>query len=188
MSEHLWLSFVVNGRKRRVNVPPMKRLLDVLREDLGLTGSKEGCGEGECGACSVLIAGRPVNSCLVPAIHADGTTIVTIEGLARRRALTPLQRQFIDKGGTQCGICTPGMLVSAAALLRACRGRVPSDPEVREALAGNLCRCTGYQKIVDAVRAAAADALPRPARRRTAAQRTADARRKSAPRRGAARR
>jgi carbon-monoxide dehydrogenase small subunit len=133
----------------------MKRLLDVLREDCALPGTKEGCGEGECGACSVLLAGRSVNSCLVPAVQADGATIVTVEGLARGNRLSALQNAFVAMGGAQCGICTPGILIAAHELLRRKRGRKPSEAEVREALAGNLCRCTGYQKIVDAVRAAA---------------------------------
>ena len=146
----------------------MKRLLDVLREDLGLSGTKEGCGEGECGACTVLVDGSPVNSCLVAAGQCEGTKIVTVEGLARGGRLSALQRAFVEMGGAQCGICTPGMLLSAHALLAAARGRVPDEEEVREALAGNLCRCTGYQKIVDAVRAAAAGSAPRarPAPRR----------------------
>jgi carbon-monoxide dehydrogenase small subunit len=152
------LAFNVNGRARRVSVPPMKRLLDVLREDCGLPGSKEGCGEGECGACSVLLNGEPVNSCLVAAGQCEGATIVTVEGLAKGARLSALQQAFVEMGGAQCGICTPGMLVTACALLRAARGRVPGEDEVREALAGNLCRCTGYQKIVDAVRAAAGGA------------------------------
>ncbi|MEO7866693.1 MAG: (2Fe-2S)-binding protein [Candidatus Eisenbacteria bacterium] len=156
MSERIAVKMTVNGKAHRVNTPPMKRLLDVLREDLRLTGTKEGCGEGECGACTVLLDGRTVNSCLVPAIHADGAKVVTVEGLAKGSTLTRLQTAFVEMGGAQCGICTPGMLVSAAALIKAAKGRVPSDPEVREALAGNLCRCTGYQRIVDAVRAAAA--------------------------------
>jgi aerobic carbon-monoxide dehydrogenase small subunit len=151
----LTLDFVVNRRRRRVRVPPMKRLLDVLREDCGLTGTKEGCGEGECGACTVLMDGVPVNSCLVPAVQADGARIVTVEGLAKGPALSVLQRAFVERGGTQCGICTPGFLVTAHALLERAKGRVPGDSEVREALAGNLCRCTGYQMIVNAVRAAA---------------------------------
>jgi carbon-monoxide dehydrogenase small subunit len=149
------LRLTVNGRLRRLSVPPMKRLLDVLREDMGLPGSKEGCGEGECGACTVLLDGEPVNSCLVAAGQCDGAKIVTVEGLARGGRLSALQRAFVDLGGAQCGICTPGMLVTSYALLRAARGRVPGEDEVREALAGNLCRCTGYQKIVEAVRAAA---------------------------------
>jgi carbon-monoxide dehydrogenase small subunit len=155
------LAFTVNGRRVRLRVPPMKRLLDVLREDAGLPGSKEGCGEGECGACTVLLNGEPVNSCLVAAGQCEDAVIVTVEGLAREGGLTALQRAFVELGGAQCGICTPGMLVSSYALLRAARGRVPSDDEVREALAGNLCRCTGYQKIVEAVRAAARRAAVR---------------------------
>jgi carbon-monoxide dehydrogenase small subunit len=155
MSPRVTLTFTVNRRRRRVAVPPMKRLLDVLREDCRLPGTKEGCGEGECGACTVLIDGRAVNSCLVPAVQADGAAILTVEGLAGGPRLTALQRAFVVMGGAQCGICTPGILISAHELLRRAHGRVPADPEVREALAGNLCRCTGYQKIVDAVRAAA---------------------------------
>jgi len=168
MSTVLTLDFTVNGKKRRVRVPPMKRLLDVLREDCGLTGTKEGCGEGECGACTVLMDGVPVNSCLVPASQAGGARIVTVEGLAKGPALSVLQRAFVERGGTQCGICTPGILVTAHALLQRAKGRVPGDEEVRVALAGNLCRCTGYQMIVNAVRAAAretkASARKRPAR------------------------
>ncbi len=149
------LRLTVNGRRRALRVPPMKRLLDVLREDCGLAGTKEGCGEGECGACSVLMDGRTVNSCLVAAAQAEGARVVTVEGLARDARLSALQRAFIDAGAAQCGICTPGMLITAVELLRRARGRVPAEGEVREALAGNLCRCTGYQKIVDAVRGAA---------------------------------
>jgi carbon-monoxide dehydrogenase small subunit len=167
------LRFTVNGAARRVRVPPMKRLLDVLREDCGLTGTKEGCGEGECGACTVLMDGRAVNSCLVPAVQADGAKLVTVEGLARGRRLSALQEAMVARGGTQCGICTPGILVTAHELLARRRG-VPSAAEVREALAGNLCRCTGYQKIVEAVRAAAEPrvrAAARPARARQRAAR-----------------
>jgi carbon-monoxide dehydrogenase small subunit len=156
----------VNGRARRVSVPPMKRLLDVLREDCALTGSKEGCGEGECGACSVLMNGAPVNSCLVAAAQCEGARIITVEGLARGETLSRLQQKFVEMGAAQCGICTPGMLIASVALLEASRGRVPDEETVREALAGNLCRCTGYQKIVDAVRAAARPDRPdRPAAR-----------------------
>ena len=155
------LALTVNGRRRRVRVPALKRLLDVLRDECGLTGTKEGCGEGECGACTVLLDGRAVNSCLVPAIHAAGARVVTVEGLAPGRRLSGLQQAFVELGGAQCGICTPGMLISAHELIARSKRRVPSEDEVREALAGNLCRCTGYQKIVDAVRAAAA---PRQAR------------------------
>jgi aerobic-type carbon monoxide dehydrogenase small subunit (CoxS/CutS family) len=155
MSAVLTLDLTVNGKRRRVRVPPMKRLLDVLREDCGLTGTKEGCGEGECGACTVLMDGMPVNSCLVPAVQVAGVKIVTVEGLAKGPALSVLQRAFVERGGTQCGSCTPGILVTAHALLQRTRGRVPGAGEVRVALAGNLCRCTGYQMIVNAVRAAA---------------------------------
>jgi carbon-monoxide dehydrogenase small subunit len=154
MTPLVTIQVTVNGRRRRLRVPPMKRLLDVLREDAGLTGTKEGCGEGECGACSVLMDGHSVCSCLVPAVQADGARVVTVEGLAPGRRLTALQQAFLDLGGAQCGICTPGMLVTSMELLRRTRGRVPTEDEVRAALAGNLCRCTGYQKIVDAVRAA----------------------------------
>lgn len=149
----------VNGAPRELDVPPMRRLLDVLREDLGLTGTKEGCGEGECGACSVRIDGEVVNSCLVAVGQVEGQAITTVEGLAPAvdsgapPALTPLQRAFIDLGAAQCGICTPGMLLAADDLLA--RNPAPSRLEIRTAIAGNLCRCTGYQKIVDAVALAA---------------------------------
>jgi carbon-monoxide dehydrogenase small subunit len=155
----------------------MKRLLDVLRQDCGLTGTKEGCGEGECGACTVLIDGLSVNSCLVPAIHADGRRVVTVEGLAHGHRLSALQSAMIEMGGAQCGICTPGILMAAHELLARMRGRVPSEDEVREAIAGNLCRCTGYQKIVDAVRAAAQKGT----RRVRQASRKAGARARRAP-------
>src|SRR5262249_48900424 len=121
-------------------------------EDCGLTGTKEGCGEGECGACSVLIDGRSVCSCLMPATQAEGARVTTVEGLAGGATLTALQRAFVEHGAAQCGSCTPGMLITPVELLDRVKGRVPGEEEVREALAGNLCRCTGYQKIVDAVR------------------------------------
>ncbi len=136
----------VNGKKRKLDAPPMKRLLDALREDLGLTGTKEGCGEGECGACTVLIDGEPVNSCLVPVCQAEGKKIVTVEGLGRGKKLSKLQKAFLDCGGAQCGACTPGMLVAASVL-----PKKSSREEIAQALAGNLCRCTGYVKIFDAV-------------------------------------
>jgi len=164
------LRLTVNGRAASVSVPPMKRLLDVLRQDLSLTGSKEGCGEGECGACSVLLDGVLVNSCLVPAVQCDGRRVTTVEGLGHGAALGVLQRAFVEFGGAQCGICTPGMLVAAHALIAANPGRVPRDAEVRDALAGNLCRCTGYQKIVDAVRAAAREQGARPSKPRAGAR------------------
>ena len=147
------LVFNVNGSDRSAEVFPLKRLLDVLREDLQLTGSKEGCGEGECGACSVILDGELVNSCLIPACQAQGARVLTIEGLAQDGRLTPLQRAFIDRGGAQCGICTPGMIVAAHCFLES--GKAPTDLNVREAIAGNLCRCTGYAKIVDAIQLAA---------------------------------
>jgi aerobic-type carbon monoxide dehydrogenase small subunit (CoxS/CutS family) len=140
------LKLKVNGGKHTVDVPPMKRLLDTLREDLRLTGAKEGCGEGECGACTVLVDGEPVNSCLVPTCQVAGRKITTIEGLADEGRLHRLQRAFLECGAAQCGICTPGMILAAAALPRR-----PSLEEIREGLAGNLCRCTGYAKIYDAV-------------------------------------
>ena len=127
----------------------MTRLLDVLRTDLHLTGLKEGCGEGECGACSILLDGRLVNSCLVPLLHADGAVIVTIEGVAQGERLHAVQEAFITSGGAQCGICTPGMVLAAVSLLE--RNTDPSEAEVRAGLAGNLCRCTGYMRIFEAV-------------------------------------
>ena len=168
MKPSITLTMNVNGRARRVRVPPMKRLLDVLREDCGLTGSKEGCGEGECGACTVMLDGRPVNACLVPAVHADGAKVVTVEGLAKGERLSALQTTFVEMGGSQCGMCTPGMLVAAVAVLRDAKGRVPTDHEVRNGLSGTLCRCTGYQKIVDAVIAAAVPAKAKVTPRRAA--------------------
>ena len=137
----------VNGTSRRLNVHPMKRVLDVLREDLGLTGTKEGCGEGECGACTVLIDGVPVNSCLVPAAHLDGVVIETIEGVASAHKLHPLQEAFVVEGGAQCGICTPGMIMASLQL-----PRNAATARIQEALAGNLCRCTGYEAIYRAVK------------------------------------
>ena len=147
--------FSVNGDEVTLEVPGMRRLLDALREDLGLTGTKEGCGEGECGACSVLIDGEVVDSCLVPVSQVDGTSVMTVEGLATDGRLDALQEAFLQHGGAQCGICTPGMLMSARAYLD--QGGAPVDEDIREAIAGNLCRCTGYTKIIDAIAAAAAE-------------------------------
>jgi carbon-monoxide dehydrogenase small subunit len=143
------MRFILNGRPVSVDAPGSRRLLDVLREDLGLTGTKEGCGEGECGACSVLIDGLVVNSCLVAAGQAEGCEVVTVEGLAAGDELSPLQRAFVERGAAQCGICTPGMLLAAHALLQ--ENPRPSADDVRVGLAGNLCRCTGYTKIIEAV-------------------------------------
>jgi carbon-monoxide dehydrogenase small subunit len=153
------IRLLVNGAPAEVDVPGMRRLLDVLREDLGLTGTKEGCGEGECGACSVILDGQLVDACLVPISQVDGSTVRTVEGLARRpagetdRELDELQRAFLETGGAQCGICTPGMLMAARSYLDA--GGGPDEDAIREAIAGNLCRCTGYTKIIDAIAMAA---------------------------------
>jgi carbon-monoxide dehydrogenase small subunit len=148
------IDFIVNDEKRTVEVPPMKRLLDVLREDLQLAGTKEGCGEGECGSCSVRMNGELVNSCLVPVLQAQGTRVQTVEGLARDGELHPLQQAFLSCGGAQCGICTPGMLMAATHLLA--KNPNPNMAEIREGLAGNLCRCTGFARIFESVVAAAA--------------------------------
>jgi carbon-monoxide dehydrogenase small subunit len=143
------LEFTVNGVRRSLEVDPALRLVDVLRDRLDLTGTKEGCGEGECGACTVLLGGRAVNSCLVLALQVQDQEVVTIEGLSKDGQLDPLQQAFIDEGAIQCGYCSPGMLMSSKALLS--RVPHPSEPEIRTAIAGNLCRCTGYEKIVRAV-------------------------------------
>ncbi len=146
--------FNVNGSDVALEVPGMRRLLDALREDLGLTGTKEGCGEGECGACSVIIDGAVVDACLIPVCQVDGSTVQTVEGLAGTDgAMDPLQTAFLEHGGAQCGICTPGMLMAARAYLDA--GGAPVEDDIREAIAGNLCRCTGYTKIIDSIAAAA---------------------------------
>jgi len=142
--------FTVNGVVVNLDVPGMRRLLDALREDLGLTGTKEGCGEGECGACSVLVDGEVVDSCLVPVCQVDGASVMTVEGLAPAGTdLGVLQRSFLEAGGAQCGICTPGMLMAAQAYLDA--GGGTDEEQIRTAIAGNLCRCTGYTKIIDAI-------------------------------------
>jgi carbon-monoxide dehydrogenase small subunit len=156
----------VNGTPAEVEAPGMRRLLDVLREDLGLTGTKEGCGEGECGACSVLLDGLVVDACLVPLCQVAGTSVETVEGLAETDGMNVLQTAFLETGGAQCGICTPGMLMAGEAFLAS--GASPTEEAVREAIAGNLCRCTGYTKIIDAIvlaaeRRTAADASEPPA-------------------------
>jgi carbon-monoxide dehydrogenase small subunit len=163
--------FTVNGDPVELDVPGMRRLLDVVREDLALTGTKEGCGEGECGACTVLLDGIPVDACLVPVCQVDGSAVMTVEGLAPRdvptggttlvptpalpaaAALDPLQAAFLETGAAQCGICTPGMLMAARAYLDADGG--PDEDAIRDAIAGNLCRCTGYTKIIEAIALAA---------------------------------
>jgi len=141
--------FLVNGEPTELDVPGMRRLLDVLREDLALTGTKEGCGEGECGACSVLLDGAVVDACLVPVSQADGASVQTVEGLAVEGRMNVLQAAFLETGGAQCGICTPGMLMAGMAFLAS--GADATEKNVREAIAGNLCRCTGYTKIVEAI-------------------------------------
>jgi carbon-monoxide dehydrogenase small subunit len=148
-AEKIAIHCTVNGKPVLLHAYPMARLLDVLREELRLTGTKEGCGEGECGACSVMIDGELVNSCLVPALQAEGTTIRTIEGVAQSDQLHAVQEAFLTHGGAQCGICTPGMILAAVNLLE--RVPNPTEAEIRNSLAGNLCRCTGYMKIFEAV-------------------------------------
>jgi carbon-monoxide dehydrogenase small subunit len=150
----------VNGIRYPVELDPGRTLLSVLRDDLGLTGSKEGCDDSECGACMVLLDGRPVNSCSFLALQTEGRSITTVEGLSEDGELHPLQRAFLEAGGVQCGFCTPGMLISATALLA--RNPRPTDEEIRAGLAGNLCRCTGYNPIVAAVRNAAAEMAGEP--------------------------
>jgi len=147
------IQFVLNGKDTEVLVPPNATLLQLLRDELALTGTKDGCGTGECGACTVLMDGDPVNSCLILAPQADGHEIITVEGLAAVQDLHPLQKAFVEEGAVQCGYCTPGMLLSAKALLD--RNPQPTDEEIREAISGNLCRCTGYERIVSAIRRAA---------------------------------
>ncbi|MHB1844623.1 MAG: (2Fe-2S)-binding protein [Deltaproteobacteria bacterium] len=159
--EAILLRLTVNGEAREARVAPLERLLDVLRERLGLTGTKEGCGEGECGACSVVLDGALVNACLVPACQAQGAEVTTIEGLAAGAALASVQRAFLERGGAQCGICTPGMILAAHCFLET--GEAATDEAVREAIAGNLCRCTGYQKIVEAIQLAADEGQTRSA-------------------------
>ena len=173
--------FTLNGTRTRLRVHPLRRLLDVLREDCGLVGTKEGCGEGECGACTVLVDGRAVNSCLVPVAQVAGANVVTIEGLKGRH---PLQRAFARYGGAQCGICTPGMIMAAAAL-----GPRPTLDQVRTGLAGNICRCTGYEGIYRAIRQAEARSQKPEGRRRKSgarSQKPEDGRQATEDRRGAA--
>jgi carbon-monoxide dehydrogenase small subunit len=147
------IHLTVNNQPYRLSVLPWRTLLEVIREDLGLTGTKEGCGLGECGACTVLMDGRAVNSCLVLAAEADGKKITTIEGLADGDKLHPIQQAFVDHGGLQCGFCTPGMIMSAKALLD--KNSTPTEEEIKQGIAGNLCRCTGYTKIIESIKAAA---------------------------------
>jgi carbon-monoxide dehydrogenase small subunit len=143
------VSFTVNGEAKKVLAHSMERLLDVLRNDLGLTGAKEGCGEGECGSCSILLDGMLVNSCLIPVAQANGASVVTIEGVSAHDLMKPLQEAFLQCGGAQCGICTPGMILAAVHLLE--KKPVPAMADIQEGLAGNLCRCTGYMQIFEAI-------------------------------------
>jgi carbon-monoxide dehydrogenase small subunit len=147
------ITLTVNGTERELAIEPNRTLLDVLRYDLELTGTKKGCDVGECGSCTVILNGKPVNACLVLAIQANGAEILTIEGLKPSQGLHPLQQAFVDKGAIQCGFCTPGMLLSASSLLK--QNPNPTEEEIRTALSGNLCRCTGYQKIVEAIQSIA---------------------------------
>jgi len=151
MSMHR-INLIVNGESEQLDIPSNMTLLTMLREKLALTGTKNGCAAGECGACTILMNGEPVNSCMVLAAECDGCEITTVEGLAKDGKLTKLQNLMIEKGGVQCGFCTPGMLISTHALLE--RNPNPTEDEIREAIAGNLCRCTGYASIVDAVKEA----------------------------------
>jgi aerobic carbon-monoxide dehydrogenase small subunit len=148
-----FIQLTINGQPVEAVVEPNRTLLQLLREDLGLTGTKHGCGLGDCGACTVILDGQPVNSCLVLAIQANGGEVLTIEGLAENGKLHPIQQAFVDRGAIQCGFCTPGMILSAKALLDA--NPKPTEQEIRMAISGNLCRCTGYQKIVEAIDEAA---------------------------------
>jgi len=147
------IKFVLNGTAYELKVSPSTTLLEMIREDLHLTGTKEGCGQGECGSCTVIMGGKTVNSCLVLAMEADGQEITTIEGLANGEKLHPIQESFVEHAGMQCGFCTPGMIMSAKALLD--KNPSPSEKEIREGIAGNFCRCTGYTKIIESISAAA---------------------------------
>ncbi len=157
MSRHT-ITLTVNGETHTLATPANRTLLQLLREDLGLTGTKDGCSEGECGACTVIMDGRPVNACLVLAPQADGRQIITIEGLGTREQPHPLQQAFVEDGAVQCGYCIPGIIMSSYALLQ--ENAHPSEEEIRQAIAGNLCRCTGYTKIVAAVKTAASQVVP----------------------------
>jgi len=152
MKDHK-IKLTINGEVESLSVRSNLTLLKMLREELALTGTKNGCSAGECGACTVLMNGEPVNSCMVLAVECDGAEIVTVEGLSNKESLAPIQEAFLESGGVQCGFCTPGFLISSKALLE--RNPDPSEEEIREALVGNLCRCTGYTKIIDAVQKAA---------------------------------
>ena len=147
------ITFILNGSRQELHIQPWRTLLEMIREDFGLTGTKEGCGEGECGSCTVMMGDKTVNSCLVPAAEADQMEITTIEGLAEGDTLHPIQEAFVNHSGMQCGFCTPGMIMSAKGLLEV--NPDPSEEEIREGIAGNFCRCTGYTKIIESISAAA---------------------------------
>jgi carbon-monoxide dehydrogenase small subunit len=147
------ISFILNNKQYELKVKPWQTLLELIREDLNLTGTKEGCGQGECGSCTVIMNGKTVNSCLVPAVEADGQEILTIEGLSDNGRLHPIQEAFVSHSGMQCGFCTPGMIISAKALLDS--KPHPTEAEIRESISGNFCRCTGYTKIIESISAAA---------------------------------
>ena len=147
------ISFILNGKSQELHIQPWRTLLEIIREDLQLTGTKEGCGEGECGSCTVMMGDKTVNSCLVPAVEADNMEITTIEGLADGDNLDPIQEAFVSYAGMQCGFCTPGMIMSAKELLES--NPNPNEEEIREGIAGNFCRCTGYTKIIESIAAAA---------------------------------
>lgn len=158
--KEIQISFVLNGEKIELKTKPNKRLLDILRDDLGLTGTKEGCSIGECGACTVIVNGKAVNSCLVLAGEVDGADVITIEGIAKNGNLHPLQENFLKYGAVQCGFCTPGMILSAYALLL--KKKKPDEEEIKEAIAGNLCRCTGYKQIIEAIKQTSVDKVEEP--------------------------
>ena len=147
------IRFTLNGKPYALSVKPWRTLLELIREDLSFSGTKEGCGQGECGSCTVIMGGKTVNSCLVPALEADNQEIITIEGLVDGDNLHPIQDAFVEQAGMQCGFCTPGMIISAKALLD--KNPIPSEEEIREGIAGNFCRCTGYTKIIESISAAA---------------------------------
>jgi carbon-monoxide dehydrogenase small subunit len=155
------IQFTLNGSAVKVTVKPGQRLVDILRQDMNLTGTKEGCGEGECGACTIIVDGLAINSCLYPAYEIEGKSVVTIEGLLERgNQLSDIQQAFVEKGGIQCGFCTPGMIMSAKALLDS--NPDPKDQDIRDALVGNLCRCTGYVQIIDSIKHAASRMKEKP--------------------------
>ncbi|MBN1850108.1 MAG: (2Fe-2S)-binding protein [Deltaproteobacteria bacterium] len=147
------ITFTINGQVQTLTIQPWRTLLEIIREDLQLTGTKEGCGQGECGSCTVIMDGKTVNSCLVPAVEADGKEIITIEGLSKGDTLHPIQQAFVEHSGMQCGFCTPGMIMSTKGLLD--RNPNPNEAEIREGISGNFCRCTGYTKIIESIDAAA---------------------------------